>query len=117
MLVKNVSLSSLALSLPLFVSVSRVYTHREKVSYILVAEVRHILLDPVTAVRDMSGERGREKHSIVIAIQLKLPLTSQSDQSRWCRGSLPSLSAACDHHLPGVPTVLHTLTKTAGHSS
>ena len=33
----------------------------EKVSHVLVAEVRHILLDPVTAVRNMSGERGERE--------------------------------------------------------
>ena len=33
----------------------------EKVSHVLVAEVRHILLDPVTAVGNMPGERGERE--------------------------------------------------------
>ena len=91
----------------------------------MVAEVRHILLDPVTAVRNMSGEErerrereregegegeGEGERTTLLAIQLNLPLTSQSGQSRWCRGSQPFLSAARDHHLP-VPTISYTLTK------
>ena len=33
----------------------------EKVSHVLVAEVRHILLDPVTTVGNMPGERGERE--------------------------------------------------------
>ena len=53
-------------------------------------------------------EREREERETLV-IQPNLPLTSQSGQSRWCRGSLPSLSAARDHHLP-VPAIpyIHT---------
>ena len=77
-----------------------VLVSREKVGNKLVAEIRHILLDPVTVVRNMPREREERDTHHLLATELSLSLTSLSHQNRWCHASLPSPSAAHNHHLP-----------------